>query len=71
MGLSCHVGYIYVKNNELYFLHSNYIDGYVMIEKAEYSNAFRSNIYVIADITFNDSLIVKWIDNSVIPIIQE
>lgn len=71
VGLSCHVGYIYVKNNELYFLHSNYIDGCVMIEKAEYSEAFRSNIYVIADITFNESLIVKWIENSVIPVVME
>ena len=67
----CHVGYIYVKNNELYFLHSNYIDGYVMIEKAEYSDAFKSNIYVIADITFNRSLIVKWIDSSVVQVVTD
>ncbi len=71
VGLSCHVGYIYVKNNELYFLHSNYIDGYVMIEKAEYSEAFKSNIYVIADITFNDNLIVKWIGNSVVQVVTD
>ncbi len=64
VGLSNHVGYIYVKNNKLYFLHSNYIDGYVMIEKAEHSDAFQSDIYVIADITHNDSLILKWINNT-------
>ncbi|MCD4795322.1 MAG: hypothetical protein K8R54_18970 [Bacteroidales bacterium] len=71
VGLSCHVGYIYVKNNELYFLHSNYIDGYVMVEKAEYSEAFKSNIYVIADITFNSSLIAKWIDSSVVQVVTD
>lgn len=71
VGLDCHVGYIYVKNNEFYFLHSNYIDGYVMIEKAETSNAFLSDIYVIADITHNDSLILKWINNTEFPVIQK
>jgi len=71
VGLSNHVGYIYVKNNELYFLHSNYIDGYVMIEKAETSDAFLSDIYVIADITHNDSLILKWINNTEFPVIQK
>ena len=71
VGLSNHVGYIYVKNKELYFLHSNYVDGYVMIEKAKYSDAFQSDIYVIADITHNDSLILKWINNTIIPVIQK
>ena len=71
VGLDCHVGYIYVKNNELYFLHSNYIDGYVMIEKAELSDAFQSNIYVIEDITHNDNLILRWINNTTIPVIQK
>lgn len=70
VGLDCHVGYIYVKDNQLYFLHSNYIDGYVMIEKAEYSDAFMSNIYVIADITHNDALILKWINNRSFPVVR-
>ena len=71
VGLSNHVGYVYLKNHTLYFLHSNYIDGYVMIEKARYSNAFRSMIYVIADITHNDSLIKKWITNEFIPVVKK
>ncbi|MCF6365874.1 MAG: hypothetical protein L3J35_06680 [Bacteroidales bacterium] len=70
VGLSNHVGYIYVKDNELYFIHSNYIDGYVMIEKAEYSDAFQSNVYVIADITHNDDLLLKWIKGEPFPVFQ-
>ena len=70
VGLSNHVGYIYVKDNNLYFLHSNYIDGYVMIENAEFSEAFNSDIYVIADITHNDALMLKWINNTEFSVVQ-
>jgi hypothetical protein len=69
IGLTCHVGYLYVKGGELYFLHSNYISGYVMIEKAEYSQAFTSSIYVIADITHNPVLIEKWIKGDEVVVI--
>jgi len=69
VGLSNHVGYIYVINNELYFIHSNYISGYVMLEKAEYSDAFISSIYVIADITHNNYLIRNWINEKNIPVL--
>ncbi len=71
VGLSNHVGYLYVKNNELYFLNSDYANGYVTIEKAAYSNVFGSDIYVIANITHNDFLITSWIDNTSIPIYTE
>ncbi len=69
IGLSCHVGYLYVNNGDLYFLHSNYIDGKVMIENAAYSNAFRSSIYVVADITHNNRLIKQWILGEEIPVV--
>lgn len=70
-GLSHHVGFIYIKDQIAYFIHSNYINGYVMTEKARYSHAFRSMIYVIANITYNDYLIESWITNAVIPVVTE
>ena len=71
VGLSCHVGYLLIKNNEAYFIHSNYFHSGVMIERATDSDAFISNIYVISDITFNDKLIKNWILNEPIIIIKE
>ncbi|WP_430412512.1 hypothetical protein [Kordia sp.] len=68
VGLSNHVGYVFIKNNELYFLHSSYYDNKVMIEKAETSPCFQSDIYVFAEITTNRNLVQKWIQNTQIPI---
>ncbi len=70
VGLSCHVGYLLIRNNEVYFIHSNYFHSGVMIERAADSDAFVSNIYVISDITYNDKLTEKWILHEFIPIIK-
>ena len=64
VGLDNHVGFLLAKNGKVYFIHSNYVNGYVMTERIFYSSAFRSWIYYIADITYNDELIKKWILNS-------
>jgi hypothetical protein len=64
VGLSNHVGYVLIKNKELYFLHSSYCDDKVMIEKAETSPCFQSDIYVFAEITTNRKLVQKWIQNT-------
>ena len=56
VGLSNHVGYILIKNKELYFLHSSYCDNKVVIELAEYAACFMSDIYVIAELSSN-----KWL----------
>ena len=63
VGLDNHVGYLLIKNKELYFLHSSYYDDKVMIELAETSPCFDSNIYVLAEITSNKILMKKWILN--------
>lgn len=63
VGLDNHVGYILIKNKELYFLHSSYYDDKVMLELAETSPCFKSNIYVVAEVTTNRNLIRKWILN--------
>lgn len=70
VGLSNHVGYVLIKNDELYFLHSSYYDDKVMIEKAATSPCFQSDIYVFAEITTNRRLIQKWIQNTPIPVHQ-
>jgi len=68
VGLDCHVGYLLSKNHKLYFIHSNYVDGYVMTERIFKSAAFRSSVYYIADITHNDELIKKWILNAMVKV---
>ncbi|MEM6719955.1 MAG: hypothetical protein AAF611_11590 [Bacteroidota bacterium] len=70
VGLSNHVGYVLIKNKELYFLHSSYYDDKVLIEKAATSSCFQSDIYVFAEITTNRKLIQKWIQNTAIPVQQ-
>lgn len=61
VGLDNHVGYILIKDKELYFLHSSYCDDKVVIELAETSPCFGSNLYVFAEITTNKTLIKNWI----------
>ncbi|QCE40930.1 hypothetical protein [Psychroserpens sp. NJDZ02] len=61
VGLDNHVGYVLIKDKELYFLHSSYCDDKVVIELAETSPCFQSNLYVFAEITTNANLIKKWI----------
>lgn len=64
VGLDNHVGYILMKDEELYFLHSSYCDDKVVIELAETSPCFRSKIYVFAEISTNEKLVEKWISNT-------
>ena len=62
IGLDFHVGYIYKNNQEVYFIHSNYIDNKgVMKETIENSKAIVSSKYYITSITHNDNLIKKWL----------
>lgn len=62
IGLDFHVGYIYKNNQEVYFIHSNYIENKgVMKETIENSKAIVSSKYFIASITHNDNLIKKWL----------
>jgi hypothetical protein len=63
VGLDNHVGYVLIKDKEIYFLHSSYCDNKVIIELAKESACFRSNLYVFAEITSNLKLIEKWILN--------
>ncbi len=71
VGLDNHVGYLYKNGDHTYFIHSNYIDGKVMIENSKYSDAFYSGNYYISEITGNKRLIEKWLKNEEIKIITE
>jgi len=63
VGLDNHVGYLYLHKDRAYFIHSNYVDDRVMIEYAEHSPAFNSNVYHLVNLTLNKKLITKWIMN--------
>ncbi len=67
IGLDFHVGYIYKNNQEVYFIHSNYIDNRgVVKENIENSNAIVSEKYYIVNITHNQNLVKKWLFKEVI-----
>ena len=67
IGLDFHVGYILKENQNIFFIHSNYIESADVIkEDILFSRAIKSKKYYVADITYNDELIQKWITGGVI-----
>ncbi len=68
-GLDNHVGYLYIKDQIPYFIHSNYIEDKVMIEKAFYAPAFESGIYVIAEISTNEELMERWRSGAIVSVV--
>lgn len=71
VGLDSHVGYVYVKDNELYFLHSNYIETGVMIERAFDSEAFNSYRYYFLSLTHNKGLMWAWLNSADIKVVKD
>ncbi|MFT5860463.1 MAG: hypothetical protein ACI865_002576 [Flavobacteriaceae bacterium] len=69
VGLDNHVGYLYIKNGTPYFLHSNYIEDRVQIQKAYYADAFQSDVYVLAEISTNKELMAKWRKGEVVNVV--
>lgn len=69
VGLDYHVGYLYKKDYQFYFIHSNYLDRKVMIEKAEFSQAFYSNYYYLTKISNNHDIALAWINQTPLKII--
>lgn len=70
-GLDYHVGYLYIKKEQSYFIHSNYIDGYVMVELIENSEAFISETYFISNISGNRAFGLKWLFNEEVEVIKD
>lgn len=71
VGLDNHVGYLYIKNGQAYFIHSDYVDGFVRIEHIETSEAFESETYFISNISSNRGLVLKWIMEEEVVVIRE
>lgn len=61
VGLDYHVGFLYLKNGQRFFIHSNYYQDKVMAENADYSIGFSSSRYCFAKITGNHSLALSWL----------
>ncbi len=71
VGLDNHVGYLYINEDNAYFIHSNYIEGQVMIENMENSEAFYGENYYLSKITGNKDLMEKWLTGEEIQIVVE
>ncbi len=71
VGLSNHVGYLLIHENNLFFIHSNYGTLKVMLEYAETSEEFLDYQYYLAKITHNDELIRKWLLNEEIKVFRD
>jgi len=69
---SSHVGYVLKENEQLYLIHSNYIEYKgVEIEKIEKSDVFASyNRYYLAELSTNQNFLKNWINGSEIKIIN-
>lgn len=63
IGLESHVGYLYKNVSGIYFIHSNYYDGYVMAEKVQESKAFISYSFYVSRISSNKFLMKYWLEN--------
>lgn len=62
-GLDCHVGFLYVQNNSVSFIHSNYYfpDTGVMSESITTNNPFRYSKYRVISKLFSDPMVDNWI----------
>ncbi|MCC6817773.1 MAG: hypothetical protein IT245_02635 [Bacteroidia bacterium] len=69
VGLSNHVGFLYLVEGKTYFIHSTYLSpSEVMCEDALASGALGySKIFVLADISHNKQLISKWLKGEILP----
>lgn len=66
VGLDYHVGYVFKKNDKLYFAHSNYIDlKGVMKERLDDSDAFKNSEYfVVGKLTKSPGFLTKWLNDN-------
>lgn len=67
IGLDLHVGYILKDKENVYLIHSNFINNTGPVkEKIEDCKVLNSSVYHFCDITYNDVLLKKWLNNEVI-----
>lgn len=63
-----HVGYLLKREGELFLIHSNYLNPVsVCMESLKESRVFkRFTTFHLVDISHNDSLLLRWLDNSTV-----
>lgn len=67
IGLDFHVGFILKDGQNIYFIHSNYLNNSGPIkEKLEDSKVIKSSVYHLCNITHNDILLKKWLNNDIV-----
>jgi hypothetical protein len=72
VGLFNHVGFLLYSNNQLYFIHSNYIGtSGVTLECTKYSLAFHGPVYYIVPLSTNEIFIKKWLLQGTILIVAD
>jgi hypothetical protein len=72
VGLDIHVGFILNDGEEIYFIHSSYVEpSEVIREKAVESQILSSSRYrIIGKISADDQLIIKWLNQTAIPTLR-
>lgn len=70
VGLDNHVGYLFISDDTIYFIHSDYVSDKVCFERIEDSSAFGSSVYVMAPVCHNHELIRSWLNKKAIPFIN-
>lgn len=70
VGLDFHVSYLLYYHGEVFMIHSGKTPNKVVIENAEKTRSFRSNLYYIGEITNNDNLIIDWITDNYVASIE-
>lgn len=67
IGLDFHVGFILKEDKNVYFIHSNYLNySGPTKEKIDDSKVMNSSVYYFCNITHNDILLKKWLNNEVV-----
>lgn len=67
IGLDFHVGFILKDGQNIFFIHSNYHNNSGPTkEKIEDSKVMKSSVYHFCNITHNDVLLKKWLNNEVV-----
>lgn len=67
LGLDFHVGFILKEGQNVYFIHSNYLNNSGPTkEKIEDSKVMNSNVYHFCNITHNDVLLKKWLNHEMV-----
>lgn len=65
LGLDYHVGFVVVEKGKVFFVHSDYVNGKVIRQLAEESEAYAGSTYfVLGQISNNKKLLNAWIKNS-------